>query len=94
MDAPRCRLCGKAEWQHVCVGGERVFIGCSRAGKSVPNCVPNAPNKSIGYLRVKLWRQANPDRYREQQRELMRRRRERKRVTEAEGSGGVRAAEE
>src|SRR3990167_1662923 len=93
MDAPKCRLCGVSGWQHVC-DGERVIIAGSRVGKSIPNTVPNAPNKSMAYLRTKLWREANPDRYREQQRELMRRRRERKRIRELEGSGGVREVKE
>src|SRR3990167_3735946 len=99
MDAPKCRLCGGSGWQHVCGErvGERVVIAGSRVGKSIPNSVPNvsiAPNKSMAYLRTKLWREANPDRYREQQRELMRRRRERKRIRELEGSGGVREVKE
>jgi hypothetical protein len=42
--------------------------------------------------RVKAWRAANPDRYREYQRALMRKRRERKRVEapeEPKTNGGV-----
>ena len=44
--------------------------------KSVANSVPTAvPNKSVDYLRVRLWKQANRERYNETQRELMKRRR-------------------
>lgn len=42
--------------------------------------------------RVKAWRAANPDRYREYQRALMRKRRERKRIEapeEPQTNGGV-----
>ena len=85
MDAPKCRLCGESGWQHVC--------DVPNSAPNAPN-VSNAPNKSMAYLRTKLWREANPDRYREQQRELMRRVRERKRIRELEGSGGVREVKE
>ena len=51
-------------------------------------------NKSVGYLRTKLWREANPDRYREYQRNLMRARRARQKQAEAEGPSSLRDAEE
>jgi hypothetical protein len=44
----------------------------------VSNAVSNAPNKSVDYLRVKMWREANRARYNEKQRELMKLRRAKK----------------
>lgn len=57
----------RESWKHEgCVPNEEV------PNKSVAN-VPNS--KSMDYLRVKLWKEANRDRYNASQRELMRKRR-------------------
>ena len=57
--------------------------------KAVPNDAPNTvSNLSLGYVRTKLWRDGNKERYRESQKLLMRARRERARLAKAEGSGG------
>ena len=60
---PLCELCGDRHESY-------------QAHRFATNPVPNAvPNKSVEYLRVKLWKQANRKRYNEAQRELMKRRR-------------------
>ena len=72
---PLCELCGDRHESH------QAHIW----PKSVANSVPNAvPNRSVEYLRVKLWKQANRKRYNETQRELMRKRRKEKRDEKAD----------
>ena len=52
--------------------------------------VANEPvaNKSMEWLRVKVWREANRERYNARQRELMRKKRKEKRDEERTVSGG------
>ena len=72
MSKPLCEVCGDRheKWQaHRFVANE----------ESVANPVANVANKSVEWLRVKLWREANKDRYNARQRELMRRKRKEKR---------------
>lgn len=60
-----CEVCGDRHEKH-------------QAHRFVANANPVAntvANKSLGWLRVKLWRVANKDRYNARQRELMRKRR-------------------
>ena len=64
---PLCELCGDRHEKH-------------QAHKFATNAVPNnvantVANKSVEWLRVKLWRQANKEKYNARQRELMKRKR-------------------
>ena len=67
---PLCELCGDRHDSH-----QAHKFATNAVPNPVPNSVPNVANKSVEYLRVKLWKQANRERYNESQRELMKRRR-------------------
>ena len=47
MDAPKCRICGRSEWRHVCSGAEKKVVANAPkrkplATKTAANCVANA----------------------------------------------------
>lgn len=69
-------VCGKTYWPRQAWDHR----GCV-ANESVPNPVANVvANQSVEYLRVKLWREANRERYNASQKEVMREYRKRKRA--------------
>ena len=82
---PLCSECGDRHEKHQ----GHIWPKAVANAKSVANRSERpVANKSVEWLRVKVWREANKDRYNARQRELMRKRRKEKRDEERTVSGG------
>ena len=91
MKAPKCRLCGKEEWRHVCAGAAETVRRVAKPGlpRDVPvthatdsvthNAVPvthiEKPKRSSASERQRQWREAHKDEARAKTRERMAKRR-------------------
>ena len=78
--APKCRVCGKVEWRHLCSGGSKAPIEAAPEKKLAPvsqTVVSNISNSvsNRDAERVRQWRAKNRERYNIGQRDLMRRKR-------------------
>ena len=71
MGKPLCEVCGDRHEKHQ---AHRFVANANPVANTVAN-VEKVANKSVEWLRVKLWRQANKDKYNARQRELMKRKR-------------------
>lgn len=70
MEAPRCRLCGEREWQHVCASGAKIVTNVTRVRvtgtpksvtDTVTDTVPSVTDKPSSAERQKRWREAHKD---------------------------------
>ena len=83
--APKCRVCGKVEWRHLCSGGSKAPVEAAPEKKLAPvsqtvvsNISNSVSNREVE--RVRRWRAKNRERYNIGQRDLMRRKRAKERA--------------
>ncbi len=78
--APKCRVCGKVEWRHLCSDEPKAPVKAAPEKKLAPvapSVVSNISNSvsNRDVERVREWRAKNRERYNTGQRDLMRRKR-------------------